>query len=377
MHALLSLQFIAVCRQPATASQVSIVQGSESSQLCALCVQAPDGSEQLSSVQALLSLQFLLACRQPVAALQLSRVQARPSLQFTGVVRQRPLLQWSFSVQALESVQAFASFGLPIQAPPSGSHSSSVQVLPSSQPLVEPETQAPAEQVPSAQALSLEQAVPLNRLPTRHWLTLAGLQISYLHSWLCRPKLHWLANGAQAPRPLHCPSHTVLAELGRQPAPAGALTTTQLLPWQTRLHAASPIPSAVPHTRPSRFAAPNRLIFRHAIVPLASNAHTPWHSSRAPPGPSGSQGIPKVFGVQLKVIASDTEATASGELDSWAVGEGVEPLEQPIVSTQPTQALTVTRLKKVIIPLRNPLAEPLRPTLWATLSAPEPRSQRR
>ena len=95
-------------------------------------------------------------------------MQASLSLQLTAVPRQRPPLQWSPTVHALASEQSFESLGVPMHAPPSGSQASSVQLLPSSQPLVAPATHAPPLQEPSAQALSSEQLVPLIKLGARH-----------------------------------------------------------------------------------------------------------------------------------------------------------------------------------------------------------------
>jgi hypothetical protein len=86
-------------------------------------------------------------------------VHAFPSLQLIRTApTQRPALQRSPVVQALESLQEFASFAVATQAPESESHASSVHELPSSQPRTPADTQVPApSQAPSVQASRLEQ----------------------------------------------------------------------------------------------------------------------------------------------------------------------------------------------------------------------------
>lgn len=181
-------------------------------------------------MQASLSLQTLVACAQPVTVSQESSVQASRSLQSTGTERHLPLRQWSFCVQAFESEQTLKLLGMLMQAPLSGSHSSSVQLLPSLQSLPVPPAQVPASHSPTQQASLPEHELPSARSTTMHSLTFAGSQLSNWHDCSRRPKSHWESKGTHEPAPLHSPSHTVLAASGRQPAPAGALSRKQLLP---------------------------------------------------------------------------------------------------------------------------------------------------
>jgi hypothetical protein len=107
-------------------------------------------------------------------------------------------------VQALPSEQALLSLGVPMHAPVSSSQLSSVQVLPSSQPLVGPATHTPVLlQSPSVQAFRSEQGVLYGRLPMTHSLTLAKLQLSNWQSCERRPRSQVVVNGRQAPKPSH------------------------------------------------------------------------------------------------------------------------------------------------------------------------------
>jgi hypothetical protein len=145
-------------------SQSSMVQGLASSQLIGVLKQPPVLGSQASAVQALPSLQDLEMCAQPVFGSHESLVHSFWSSQSTGIVpaTQSPALQCSPVVQALPSEQALVSSFVPRHPPSLGSQVSSVQALPSSQPMVGPATQVPCPlHFPIEQASVSEQSVPL------------------------------------------------------------------------------------------------------------------------------------------------------------------------------------------------------------------------
>ena len=64
--------------------------------------------------------------------------------------------------------------------------------------------------------------------------------------------------------------------------------------------------------RPLRLLRPALLMGWHNGLPAVLNMQTPWHSSIAPAGPSGSQGKPRVLLEQLVVMPSErTELSVS------------------------------------------------------------------
>src|SRR5262245_9361428 len=95
-----------------------------------------------------------------------------------------PAEQWSPTVQAFESSQVLVSSIVPMQLPSFGSQVSSVQALPSSQPLVEPGTHTPAEShAPSAQASVTEHGVLRSMFCVTHSVAFTKLQVLNVHSW--------------------------------------------------------------------------------------------------------------------------------------------------------------------------------------------------
>jgi hypothetical protein len=162
-------------------------------------------------------------------------VHSRPSSQLSLVAPalQAPAWQKSPTVQALPSAQAFVLSIVPMQAPLIGSHESSVQELPSSQPAVPPATHTPvALQVLIEHTSAFEQVVPFDMFNTLHLAASRWSQNATLHSCSSRPTAHGCATAPQWPPPSHWPSHRPLAASGRHAMPAGAVAARQVLPLQ-------------------------------------------------------------------------------------------------------------------------------------------------
>src|SRR5262245_8622607 len=120
-----------------------------------------------------------------------------------------------------------------MQAPLSGSQSSSVHALRSSQFFALVAMQAPAPlQAATEQASKSEQAVPLAKLLTTHSLALARLQLLKVQASPGRPTSQGVSIAVHDPLPSHWPSQGVPAVRSRHAAPAGAANAKQLEPWQ-------------------------------------------------------------------------------------------------------------------------------------------------
>jgi hypothetical protein len=133
---------------PVTGLQPSVVQALPSSQATAVPVQVPPAhwSAVVQRLPSLHAVPFAAGrlVQVPVPMLQASIVQALPSSQTTGVPVQAPFAHWSGVVQRLPSLHAvpFAAGTLP-HVPVAGLQASVVQALPSSHPTAVP-VQAPS-----------------------------------------------------------------------------------------------------------------------------------------------------------------------------------------------------------------------------------------
>ena len=147
-------------------------------QLIAVCVHCPLAPLHASAVHALLSLQLIAVWAQPVTALQLSAVHRLLSSQLMAPPGwHTPPPQTSPLVQALPSLHD-AVFGLPMQAPSAGLHTSSVHGLLSLHTFALPGRQAPAAEQVSVMVHSLPSShpVPAGRERVAQEVTFTGSQ---------------------------------------------------------------------------------------------------------------------------------------------------------------------------------------------------------